>query len=165
MATNTSARGRGRYVADPRTQRLKERTKQQYSNKWNNTQETNRSQKVRKTTSLLEKAITEVGNKDDAFRCEGDRNERTTIVLASAELENKNLRCEADHFGDLESGSDGENNINCMTIAQSKKDELSVLSMAKRSTLMSLDNSVFDSLGKEVQYAWKTQSKSMMRIF
>ena len=139
MATNTSARGRGRRVADSRAQRLNERKIRQYSNKWNNTQETNRSQKIRKTTSLLEKATTEVGNKEDASCCQGDRNVSTTIVMASAESENENLISEVNHFDNLESGSDGENNMNCMTIAQSKKDEVSVLSMATQSTLMSLD--------------------------
>ena len=165
MATNTSARGRGRRVADSRAQRLNERKIRQYSNEWNNTQETNRSQKIRKTTSSLEKATTEVGNKEDASRCQGDRNVRTTIVTASAESENENLISEVNHFDNLESGSDGENNMNGMTIAQSKKDEVSMLSMATRTTLMSLDNSVFDRLGREVRSAWKMQSKSMMRIF
>ena len=61
-----------------------------------------------------------------------------------------------------------DNLIENMTITHEKKDEVSLLSAPpapSRSTLVSLENSVFNELSHGVKLSWKKQRKGMDRIF
>jgi len=67
-------------------------------------------------------------------------------------------------FGKNECNVGGDNVIKLMTIMHEKKDEVSLLSGPSRSTLVSVEDSVFNKLDHVVKLLWKQQTKGMNRI-
>ena len=152
MVTNTNNAKERAHIAknkvDKRALRLQERMKQQHCAALNDTKEMSRPNTTRKKLCLLDQTTNNVGNKEEVFCCKGGQNKETMLVMAGEESKNDTLKVNMNQSGKPGSGSHDENDMNGMMIAQSKKDEVSVLSAPAQSTFMSFDKSVFNSFGK-----------------
>ena len=145
---------------EERRRRWSERTKRKDVNNFDTIDTT----KLKKRTKKATPTATEVIPKDktgSGFKCGDNEN---TLSLADDKSVNDALEkrnqleedtCDVHH----------DNHIEHMTITQEKKDEVSLLSGHSRSTLVSLENSVFKELSHGVKASWKQQTKGMNRIF
>ena len=95
------------------------------------------------------------------FVCSDDAN---TASLVNDESENDALK-QTRQLGKNNCDGHRDNHIKLMTISHEKKDEVSLLSGPSQSTVVSLENSVFDQLSRGVKSSWKEQMKVMTRVF
>ena len=92
----------------------------------------------------------------------GDNNH--TPTLAIDESVNDTTLKQTNVLGKNKCNVCGDNQIKLMTIRHEKKDEVSLLSGPSRSTLVSVEDSVFNKLDHVVKLLWKQQTKGMNRI-
>ena len=157
-----TSRDRANATIDDRSRRLNDRLKRNGTN-IGNTMDTMTSEKMTKKARPTANQVIRKEKTGSRFECGDDEN---TLSLADDESVDDALK-QRKQLGKDTCDVHRDNDIEHMTITLEKKNEVSLLSAPapSRSTLVSLENSVFNELSHGVKLSWKKQRKGMDRIF
>ena len=173
MATKNADKGENRQ-RDPKRMTSREKTKAMINDRKKRLDlrlkrnavifDSNDTQTLKTTTKKARSEATNVIGKEKTgyhFECSDDAN---TASLVNDESENDALK-QTKQLGKNKHDAHRDNHTKQMTISHEKKDEVSLLSGPSQSTVVSLENSVFDQLSRGVKSSWKEQMKVMTRVF